>query len=478
MNPADRPLVVIAAAEAVPWVKVGGLADVVGALFTGLRERFSVALFLPWYQSVRDTMPTRVKWEGKIAAGNGATEECRVAESVEHPGLFLISHEGFFGRPFVYGPAGKDYPDSVRRFAFFSRAVLEACRGMGLQARCFHCHDWHTALLPVYLKHLYGSAFSSASTVLTIHNLAHQGVAPAEEFPSLGLPQSCWSIEGLEFYGQVNLLKGGILDADRVTTVSERYAREILTPEFGCGLEGVLSRRRDVLTGIRNGVDYRIWNPRVDSFIARRYSTCAGKRFNRASLLELFGLKLGGSGPVFGFVGRLVEQKGVDLVVSVLERIAASGGQAVILGEGTPEHESQCVEACRRLPGAAAARIAFDEALAHAVYAGSDIFLMPSRFEPCGIGQMIAMKYGTVPLATRVGGLADTVRDVDEDGWGITCEPTPDSLASAVDRCFRLFSARDIWEKMVRRVMALDFSWRKPLEEYARLISSLVDGGS
>jgi len=474
MTPSSRPLIALVAAEAVPFVKVGGLGDVVGALARGMRRWFKTALFLPLHRQVRDALRVETVAEFNVVLAAGTTFRCSVAQKKDQPDVYFIGNDGLFDRPFVYGPPGADYPDSLTRFAFFCASVLHACRTISMPVDCFHCHDWHAALLPVYLRERYRDVFPGATTVLTIHNLAHQGIASAASFWSLGLPDSWWSIDGLEFYGATNPLKAGILTADRITTVSRHYAEEILTEEFGCGLQGVLAKRRDALTGIRNGLDYRLWNPRFDRHIRARYASPAGKRVNRESLTRALNLDTRAAGPLFGFVGRIVDQKGIDLILSALDTIIACDGNLVILGDGTPEYVSRCREACARFPGRAVFEARFDEHLARAVYAGCDIFLMPSRFEPCGIGQLIAMKYGAVPIVTRVGGLADTVVDVSDGGWGLLCEPSRDSLVGAVQRACALFSEPPRWDEIVRRAMAQDFSWKELLETYRRLFADLT----
>ncbi len=474
MSRTRRPLIVLAAAEAAPLAKVGGLADVTQALFAGLRRWFEIVLFLPFYPAAQEDGPVveTVRFSEPIP---GPGQAVSVMRSERRSGVFFISHPEYFdGRPYIYDPPGGYCPDNLERFALFSASVLEACRRLGLRPACFHCHDWHTALLPVYLKERYRDSFPDSLAVLTIHNLGYQGLAPSDRFSHLGLPDSCWTPEGIEFYGQVNPLKAGIIYADRVTTVSKGYAREILTPEFGCGLDVVLAARNSPPEGIRNGVNYRVWNPRCDPVIFRRYASPRGKLANRGPLRAAFGLENDRPGPLVSFVGRLVPQKGIDLLVSALEHITARGAYAVVLGDGPEPFRSVVADACRRLRGSVSLRAAFDENLARIAYAGSDIFLMPSLFEPCGIAQLIAMKYGCIPVVTRRGGLADTVTDIEEGGWGFTCEPTAASVRTALDRAFDAYSDPPTWQTLVERAMTSDFSWRQPLVEYRRLFTDLL----
>lgn len=447
--------------EMTPFAKTGGLADVAGALPLALAKvGIQVHLFLPRYLTVKTD-----------------EEQLPIADRVT---VHWIDHETYFKRPGLYGEGGTDYPDNLDRFSFFSRASLARMKREDLRVDLLHAHDWQTALTVVYLKSRFKADpfFSSIRTVFTVHNLGYQGIFPKDEYPKLGLPWELFTLEGLEFYNQVNLLKGGLLFADRLTTVSPTYSKEICAREQGYGLEGLLRKRSHELVGILNGIDSEIWNPATDRLLPFRYdvASLAQKAKNRVALQKE--LKLGAeSVPLIGMVTRLASQKGLDLVVEALPDLVKRGIQIVLLGSGDRSIEKALETAARGIPSVRV-RLGFDEGLAHRIYAGADLFLMPSRYEPCGLGQMIAMRYGTLPLVRATGGLADTVIDEGDTpssrGNGFCFqEYGAKALLQAVDRALAVYRDPTRWAVLQRRGMTTDFSWDRSAEEYLALYESL-----
>jgi starch synthase len=397
----------------------------------------------------------------------------------------MVDHPGYFDRPGLYGEGGRDYEDNLERFAFFCRAALGWCRQSGWIPDVIHCNDWQTALVPVYLKTVESKDpdLRQVATLLTVHNLAYQGVFPAEKFPATGLPREMFSPAALEFWGKVNLLKGGLMFADLLSTVSPTYAHEIQTPEFGSGLEGVLRERADDLYGILNGADYTVWDPWVDDLIPARYSAAdlSGKAVCKAQLQREFGLAMTPDKPLLGVVSRLADQKGLDLIAACLDRIVAAGAQFVLLGTGDPKYEDLFRRAAKSHPSSVGVRIGFDERLAHWIEAGADIFLMPSRYEPSGLNQLYSLRYGTVPVVRRTGGLADSITDATPDAiergeaTGFVFEEyTADAFWAAVERALAAYRDPEVWSKLVQAGMAADFSWDRAAAGYIDLYRKAV----
>jgi starch synthase len=392
-----------------------------------------------------------------------------------------------FDREGVYGEKGEDYPDNATRFAVLSRAAAEIVKQRAATGTPFdivHCHDWPTGLVPTYLRDLAKEvpALSAAKTVLTIHNLAHQGTFAKEALPTLGLPWEEFRIDGIEFYGGLNVLKVGILTADAVTTVSTTYAREIQTPELGYKLDGVLRDRARAIVGITNGVDYAVWNPATDSALAARYDAedAANKARCKGALQKELGLPIDAAAPLVASVGRLVLQKGSDLVAGVIPKLLrATEAQVVVAGDGDASLVKKVEDSVSKDPGRAVFARAAGEPLAHRIYAGADILLVPSRFEPCGLVQMYAQRYGTLPVARATGGLVDTVVDCDaklETGTGFLFEePTVEALLGAVERAIAARTSPR-WPSLIRRVMRLDRGWERPARQYEQAYRSLARG--
>ncbi|HXF82005.1 MAG TPA: glycogen synthase GlgA, partial [bacterium] len=416
---------------------------------------------------------------GRVAVRLGAelVEGAVVEGALPGSGLpiWLIEQPRFFDRPGLYGEGGADYPDNLARFAFFCRAVLQALDASGWPADVIHCNDWQTALIPPILR---AERAERPATVLTIHNLAYQGIFPAEQFTLTGLPGAFFTLHGLEFWGQVNLLKGGLYFADMLSTVSETYAREIQTPEFGAGLDGVLRDRAADLVGILNGVDYSVWDPAVDPFLPARYSAddLSGKAVCKRALQEAFGLPVRPAAPLIGMVTRLVDQKGLDLVAAVIDEVLDAGAQVVLLGTGEPKYHELFETLMARRPEAFGVRLGFDNALAHLIEAGADIFLMPSRYEPSGLNQLYSLRYGTVPVVRRTGGLADSIVDTTPQtvangtANGFVFEAyDAAALLGALRRALDAYRDRELWRTLQRHGMRADFSWERAAERYRAL---------
>jgi starch synthase len=475
-----QPLrVLLISSEVEPFAKTGGLADVAGALPAALAALgHDVRVLMPRYRGVErhgalaPVLP-RVRVPIADRTIEGALLEGRLGRDLP---VYFLAHDHYYDRPALYGTAEGDYLDNCERFIFFCRGALEAIRALGWAPHVIHANDWQSGLVPVYLETLYKDdpALGDVGTVFTIHNLAYQGVFWHFDMPLTGLGWDLFTPAGLEFYGKINFLKGGLVFADALSTVSRTYAEEIQTPAFGCGLEGVLQYRRAELHGVLNGIDGAVWNPETDREIAKPYSAddLAGKAACKLGLVEEMGLDADGA-PVIGIVSRLAAQKGLDLVLEALPEMVEAGLTLVMLGAGEPALERALVGAAAAQRGRVAIRTGFDPALARRIYAGADMFLMPSRYEPCGLGQMISMRYGTIPVVRRTGGLADTVTEVQParrtgTGFGFV-EPTGRALLDTLTRALAAYREPALWRQLQRNAMAEDFSWQASAREYVAL---------
>jgi starch synthase len=473
--------VLFCASEIVPLAKTGGLADVAGALPAALAARgVDVRLAMPRYRGV--TLPHGGWSPTEVRVGTDAIRGAVIDARMPGTGLpiCLVDQPELFDRPGLYGEDGRDYADNLTRFTFFSRSLLRWLERQPWQPDVIHCNDWQTALIPVILA----AADRGPATVLTIHNLAYQGLFPAEQFPHTGLPASLFSLRGLEFWGQVNLLKGGLYFATVLSTVSETYAQEIQTAEFGAGLDGVLRDRAGDLFGILNGVDYSAWDPSVDPLIPARYSAddLAGKAVCKEHLQKTFGLPAESRTPIIGMVTRLADQKGLDLVAAVITAVLAAGTQVVVLGTGDPKYHSLFEELARGYPGQVGVRLGFDNTLAHQIEAGSDLFLMPSRYEPSGLNQLYSLRYGTVPVVRRTGGLADSIVDATppalEQGTanGFVFEAyAPEALWGALRRALDAYRTPAVWRRIQEHGMRADFSWDRSAGRYLDLYARALN---
>jgi len=471
--------IAFAASECVPYSKTGGLADVVGALPPALAALgHQVTVYTPLYRQTKLAQAKTVLRSVTVPFDD-RYRFCSIVDGGTHSGVqfYFVDYPPYFDREALYGTSAGDYRDNAERFALFSRAVLEASKFLG-RPDIFHCHDWQTALIPVLLRTVYleDPAFQDVASVFTIHNMGYQGLFPPEILPLLMLPWDLFTITKLEFYGNVNLLKGALNFADYVTTVSRKYSQEIQTAEYGFGLEGVLRARSSTVTGILNGVDYREWSPESDKYIAARYSgqDLSGKRLCKADLLREFGVSSEDARPpVIGIVSRFAAQKGFDLIAQVMDRLAREEMIVVALGSGDREYQDMFQRLSKQFPQKIAVKIAYDNALAHKIEAGSDMFLMPSKYEPCGLNQIYSLRYGTVPIVRATGGLDDTIENWDprtQKGTGFKFTGyTGEALLATVRTALQAFQDRSGWEKLMRNGIAKDFSWNASAKEYVRV---------
>jgi len=478
--------ILIATPEAVPFVKTGGLADVAGALCGEFRKlKKEVRIFLPLYKKVREKK-TKLR-------DTGITISVPVGDKVvlgrifgDQVSTFFIECDEFFDRQELYGTPEGDYSDNAARFVFFSRGVLEACKVLNFRPDVIHCNDWQTSLVQLYLRTIYraDSFFKNTATLLTIHNLGYQGIFPASDMATANLGLELFTPEGIEFYGKINFLKAGIISADILTTVSDTYSKEILDKEYGFGLEGLLKTRVNDLFGVINGIDYEEWNPAKDEFLPACYgqSDMSGKMVCKRELVQsLFKgpwNKKTARIPLISVVGRFSEQKGLDLIMQSMPEIMSSDVKLVVLGKGDERYHKSFLELSKKYGDKVSVTIGFDEALAHRIYAGSDFLLMPSKYEPCGLGQLISLRYGCVPIARKTGGLTDTIRDYDplvSSGTGfLFSDFTPSAMQDALKRAFCVYTDDGKMMKMIEDGMKMDFSWKKSALRYLDLYKAAL----
>jgi starch synthase len=470
--------ILFVASEGLPYSKTGGLADVVEALPKALAAQgHEVAVVLPRYRGTEVT--AAVIPSLTIPMGGARLRFPAIADGALLGGVryFFVDDPAYFDREGLYGSGGKDYPDNAERYAEFCRAAIEISKHLW-PTDVFHCHDWQTALVPVLLRTSYSDdpLVKNIPVVFTIHNLGYHGQFTKDVLERVGLPPTLFHPEGIEFYGSVNFLKGGLVYSDYLTTVSRKYAQEIQTKEFGNGLEGVAKKRADRLVGILNGVDYAAWNPAKDEWIAAHYSAkdLSGKQVCKQDLLEVFGLPHEHlERPVIGIVSRFADQKGFDLIADKAHELMKEDLVLAVLGTGNRKYEALFGALAAAYPGRVGLKIAYDNALAHKVEAGSDMFLMPSRYEPSGLNQMYSLKYGTVPIVRATGGLDDSIEPFDvEHGTGTGFkfyEYSGDALLYAVRQALHHYMDERIWKRIQLNGMAKDFSWKRPASEYAKL---------
>jgi starch synthase len=478
--------VLIVSSEATPFAKTGGLADVTGTLVDELRKlKIDSSVIIPFYRRTRRmvkdlgikeldkgfTVPLGNEmvegrlWKGKTAKGADA---------------YFIENDRFYDREELYGTGGGDYPDNSSRFIFFSRGVLEAIKALGLGFDIIHCNDWHSALIPVYLNTIYRDELPKTASMLTIHNIGYQGIFWHLDIPLTGLGWDAFRIDALEYYGKINLLKGGILFADIITTVSNTYAKEIMTPDYGAGLDGVLRERSLDLYGVLNGIDYNEWNPWKDRLISAKYNrkSISKKSVCKDTLKEECKLTKGNM-PLIGIVSRLAPQKGIELVVSLMEKIIKLGAQMIILGKGEEQLEKELLKLRDKYRGNLFVKIGFDDILAHKIYAGTDIFLMPSRYEPCGLGQLIAMGYGTIPVVRKTGGLADTVTayspDTGEGTGFLFDEYSAQAMLASLKHAIEVYNNKEEWHRIMFNAMSKRFTWRESARKYSALYKKAIN---
>ncbi|HXT41171.1 MAG TPA: glycogen synthase GlgA [Candidatus Angelobacter sp.] len=479
--------ILIASSEVHPYSKTGGLADMVGALAKSLaRAGLQVDCVTPLHRGIREKFPDIHPFDWRMDLPLGVDlVSARLFKRDWIPGLtvYFVDQPAFFQRDALYQEAGVDYPDNAERFIFFSKCIVHLARYLPSQPELIHLHDWQVALVPLLVKHQretegWGSA---PATCLTIHNLAYQGVFPRSAYDLTNLPDKYFSPDGVEFYGRLNCLKAGICYADAITTVSPRYAREITTETFGCGLDGVLRKRQRSLVGILNGVDYSEWNTDKNPHLRNHFTVrdLQGKDAEKLSLQMDLGLPHAARTPLFGSITRLVDQKGSDILLAALEEMLSADMQFVLLGSGSPILEKAFQDLARRHRGKVAVKIGYDHALSHRIEAASDFYLMPSRFEPCGLNQMYSLRYGTIPVVRTTGGLDDSVIDLTEDlerangikFYGYSSR----ALAKAIRKALALYDAQELFRRIQTNGMSVDFSWQRTSEEYVAVYHQALE---
>lgn len=481
--------ILFVASECVPFCKTGGLADVIGALPKELRKRrHDVRVILPKYKTIR-SQEFGIKETGewvRIPMGNRIeTADLRATRTEKGVRVYFVNHEGYFGRPGLYRTSTGDYSDNAERFIFFNKAVLEACKALEFRPDVIHCHDWQTGLVPAYLKSTlkHDAFFQHTATLFTIHNMAYQGIFPKSVFPLTGLPWSEFTMQRLEFYDQINFLKSGLAYSELITTVSPTYAQQVQSHgDFGVGLEDFLRGRSKDVVGILNGLDTEEWDPAKDPFLPKNFDveSIAGRKDCKTHLQDSLKLPLNPEIPILSMVARLDPQKGVDLLASCIPELMSKNVQLVVLGQGDARLQGMLEHYERQFPSAIRVRSDFNEPLAHHIYAGSDIFLMPSRFEPCGLGQLIAMRYGTIPVVANTGGLHDTVVPVTgrDTGTGFLFRPgDAAAFMGGIQEALRYFEDKSFWTALRRRAMSSDFSWTKSSEDYLSLYRRALGRG-
>lgn len=459
--------IAICASEVVPFAKTGGLADVAGALPLALGELGQdVIVVMPGYKEIQNSCLTA----GRQKLKEGVSYSI-ISKNIK---VYFIENDKYFNRDGLYGDKSGDYKDNLDRFSYYCRRTLDLLKEINFKPDIIHVHDWQAALVLVYLKTLYKKdpLYKNTGTILTIHNIGYQGLFAKEEFPKMGLDWSLFNIEILEFYGKINILKGGIVFSDIINTVSPTYSKEIQTKEFGFGLEGVLSKRKQSVFGVLNGLDYSIWNPETDKLIVKNYSSLnlQDKYKNKEELQRICKLPIKMDIPLLGIVSRLAEQKGFDILASSIEAICKMDLQLVILGTGDLKYHIILEDLAKKFPKVISLHLKFDNPLAHKIYAGSDIFLMPSKYEPCGLGQMISLRYGTLPLVFKTGGLADTVT---KDNGFVFDKYRKEDLIKTVEKAIQTFKNKKIWLELIQRAMQYNFSWQESAKQYLKLYEAM-----
>jgi starch synthase len=477
--------ILIASPEIFPFVKTGGLADVTGALPKALRDLgIDVRVILPKHKGIEELgFPMRYGNHRISCQVSQSFVDAEIVES-EYDGItaYLVEKDEYYYRDYLYSTPDGDYLDNAERFIFFAKSILEMIKVTGFIPDVLHCNDWETSLAPVFLKALYKKDpdLAKVATLLTIHNLGYQGIFWHYDMHLLNIGWEYFTPESLEFFGHINFLKGGIVFSDILNTVSKQYSKEIQTPEFGCGLDGILSTRREDLYGIVNGIDYNDWNPETDTFLPAKYSVGnpANKAACKKALQQAFDLPADPGVPLASTISRLADQKGFDLISDAMEEMAGLGMQYAILGTGERKYHDLLTQLAKKFPGKFSVKIAYDNALAHLIEAGSDLFLMPSQYEPCGLNQLYSLKYGTVPVVRGVGGLEDTIIDYTrfpKTGTGFKFyEYTKEAMLDAIDRALVLYKDKKAWADLVARCMKEDFSWGKSAREYVELYKKAI----
>ena len=478
--------IVFATSEAVPFAKTGGLADVSGSLPSALKALGGeICLFMPLYREIKEGSFDLESTGVKVVIPVGEKDiECEIFTSRAHGGVtaYFLKRDEYFDRSGLYGGTDGDYFDNLERFIFFSRGVIEAARALEIKPDIIHCNDWQTGLIPAYIKDIYSKDpfFKKTATLFTIHNLAYQGLFPPEFFKLTNLSDPFFTFDGLEFWDKLSLLKSGLTFSDIITTVSETYAAEIQTKRFGAGMDDLLKHRKNDLHGILNGVDYDVWNPETDSLIEANFTAddLSGKRLCKEALLKEFGLPVDTERPLIGVVSRLVDQKGFDIVTKAARKIVDMGFSLVLIGTGEGRYEEFFRKLATSNPGSVGVRIGYNEGVAHRIEAGADIFLMASRYEPCGLNQIYSLKYGTIPVVRATGGLNDTIRNFTEPGGngfkfkGLSVKTLLDTLSKALS----LYKDKVEWRELMVTAMNENYSWEKSAARYMELYRTALEG--
>ena len=477
--------ILLASSEVHPFSKTGGLADMVGSLSKALAlAGHTVGVVTPLYLGIRERFPGLQKLELPLDFPLGLREthgEVWSLRAEQGVTVYFIDNAGLYQRSGLYQKDGVDYEDNAERFIFFSKAIAHLAIRLDWNPEILHLNDWQTGLAALFLHHArrVSTEENAPRVCFTIHNLAYQGCFSTSQYLLTNLPWDYFVADGVEFYGQLNCAKAGIAYSDAITTVSPRYAREITTPELGSGLEGLLRERQSDLYGILNGVDYDEWNPSTDSYLSHKFDAqdLSGKMAEKLELQKEFGLPQDAAVPLFGNIGRMVEQKGVDILLGALEEMLRTNIQFVQLGNGSAGFQRACQDLALRFPRRAAVRVGFDEALSHRIEAGCDFFVMPSRFEPCGLNQMYSLKYGTIPLVRATGGLDDTVIDIREDATKVTgikfYEYSGRALAKAIQKALALYNEPELLKHFRQNAMAADFSWDRTAAQFVKIFELL-----
>ncbi|MEW6620442.1 MAG: glycogen synthase GlgA [bacterium] len=474
--------VIMVSPEVVPFAKTGGLADVVGSLPLALTKLgCEVRIVLPKYKMVEESEFNLLDIDKEVTFKVGETLQKAKIFSTKVAGVitvYFLEHE-YYNRDGLYGTTEEgDYKDNLERFTFFCGGTLELLKTIEYKPQVIHCHDWQTGLIPVYLKTLYQDDpfFEGVKTIFTIHNLAYQGIFSKDEFPITGLDKKLFTPDRLEFWDKLNILKGALIDADMLSTVSKGYAQEIMTTEYGCGLEGVLIERKDNLYGVVNGLDYQEWDPTMDKEITLGYdiNTISRKAKNKKTLQQENNLPVDSEVPLIGMITRLAPQKGLDILAEILDELMALNIQFVLLGTGDAKYHIKMEEIKEKYPDKASIHLTFDPPLAKKIYAGADMFLMPSKYEPCGLGQLISLRYGTIPIVRATGGLKDTITNFDPQrkiGNGFVFEEyTSEALLSIIKEAVNVFcNDKESWRRLILNGMSVDFSWEYSAKEYIEL---------
>ena len=477
----DKLKILFVSSEVAPLSKTGGLADVSGSLPKAIKSLgHDVRVVTPFYKVTKKAVKSTKKLINRLTVPVSDQDVKASVEMTQLDGnvpVYLIKKDSYFNRDELYTTRQGDYKDNAERFVFFSRAVLEMLKHIDFKPDIIHCNDWQTGLIPTYLKVLFRSqnGFQDIKSIFTIHNLGYQGIFWALDMHLTNLPWDIFSLDGIEFYGNISFLKAGLVYADALTTVSKGYSKEIQTQEYGLGMDGILQKRQKDLFGIVNGADYDHWSPENDPYIVAPYdkTNLENKAKCKLDLLQEFGLKAKPMTPIIGMISRLADQKGFDILAESINELMKMDLIFILLGTGDQKYQELFINIGDKYPKKTAIRIAFDNALAHKIEAGSDMYLMPSKYEPCGLNQIYSLRYGTIPIVRATGGLDDTITDIHADprrGNGFKfSEYTSKALISTVKRALGYYAHKEAWAQLVWKAMAIEFSWEKSAREYVKL---------